>query len=113
MRKPVKINERNKEVVTFFYMVFGHRIHLGMKQDEARKEAYDAVALRYGISKGTLINIISAIRNSRKVNDSAFRQNILALIHDLESANTELDSLRDRNDKLISLLEDCLEHDGR
>lgn len=113
MRKPVKINDRNKEVVTFFYMVFGHRIHLGMKQDEARKEAYDAVALRYGISKGTLINIISAIRNSRKVNDTAFRQNVLSLIRDLDAANSELDSLRERNDRLVSLLKDCLEHDGR
>lgn len=110
MRKPVKINERNKEIVTFFYMVFGHRIHHGVGQDEARKEAYDAVTLRYGISKGTLINIISAIRNSRKVNDSAFRQNVLTLISDLNSVNDELCAMKERNDTLLSLLKDCLEY---
>jgi hypothetical protein len=113
MRKPVKINERNKEVVTFFYMVFGHRIHLGMKQDEARKEAYDAVSLRYGISRGTLINIISAVRNSRKVNESAFRQNILSLMSDLEAVNAEMAAITDRNNALMSLLKECLEDDAR
>ena len=113
MRKPVKINERNKEIVTFFYMVFGHRIHLGVEQDEARKQAYDAVTLRYGISKGTLFNIISAIKSSRKVNESAFRENIISLINDLEGVNGELESTRDRNNRLIALLKDCLEHDCR
>ena len=120
MRKPVKINERNKEIVTFFYMVFGHRIHCGVEQDEARKQAYDAVTLRYGISKGTLFNIISAIKSSRKVNESAFRENILSLIDDLNGVNAELeltkadlDTTRQRNEKLIALLKECLEHDGR
>ena len=113
MRKPVKINERNKEIVTFFYMVFGHRIHSGEEQDEARKQAYDAVTLRYGISKGTLFNIISAIKSSRKVNESAFRENIRTLISDLSAVNEELEHTRGRNDRLIALLKDCLEHDGR
>lgn len=113
MRKPVKINDRNKEIVTFFYMVFGHRIHQGKRQDEARKEAYDAVSLRYGISRGTLINIISAIRNSRKVNETAFRQNILALISDLESVNAEMTAVMDRNNALKTLLKECLEDDAR
>lgn len=113
MRKPVKINDRNKEIVTFFYMVFGNRIHSGLEQDEARKEAYDAVTLRYGISKGTLFNIISAIKNSRKVNETAFRENIRTLISDLDSVNCELDSTLKRNQRLISLLKDCLDNEGR
>ena len=113
MRKPVKINERNKEIVTFFYMVFGHRIHQGRRQDEARKEAYDAVSLRYGISRGTLINIISAVRNSRKVNESAFRQNILSLMSDLEAVNAEMAAITARNNALMSLLKECLEDDAR
>ena len=113
MRKEVKINDRNKEIVTFFYMVFGHKIHCGLGQDEARKEAYDAVTLRYGISKGTLFNIISAIKSSRKVNESAFRENIRTLISDLSSVNEELDSTKDRNERLISLLKDILEDDRR
>ena len=113
MRKPVKINERNKEIVTFFYMVFGHRIHSGVEQDEAKKQAYDAVSLRYGISKVTLVNIISAVKSSRNVNETAFRENIISLIGDLSAVNEELDATKSRNERLISLLNDCLEHDGR
>lgn len=108
-----KGSERNREIITFFYLIFGHGVHLGSDPDTARKEAYDAVSLRYGIGKGRLLNIISEQNNSQRVNRTAFRENVLALIRDLDSANTELDALRERNDKLISLLQDCLEHDGR
>jgi len=113
METTVKGAERNNEIVTFFYLIFGHRIHQGMEQDAARKEAYDAVSLRYGIGKGRLLNIISELNNSQKVNRAAFRENVLSLISDISSANEELDAVRARNDALISLLKDCLEHDGR
>lgn len=113
MDKKVKVNDRNKEIVTFFYMVFGHRIHCGMEQDDARKDAYDAVTLRYGISKGTLFNIISAVKTSRKVNETAFRENIITLISDLTNVNEELNRTRERNDLLISLLKECIENDAR
>lgn len=113
MDKKVKVNDRNKEIVTFFYMVFGHRVHSGVEQDEARKEAYDAVSLRYGISKGTLFNIISAVKTSRKVNETAFRENIISLISDLASVNDEINRTRERNDLLISLLKECIENDAR
>lgn len=105
--------ERNREIVTFFYLIFGHRIHNGVDRDLARKEAYDAVSLRYGIGRGRLLNIISAYNSSQKVNMTAFRENILTLIDDISSVNTELDKSRERNERLISLLKDCLEHDGR
>lgn len=113
METTAKGKERNNEIVTFFYLIFGHRIHQGIGPDLARKEAYDAVSLRYGIGKGRLLNIISEQNNSRKVNMAAFRQNIHELIADISSVNTELDSVRSRNDRLIQLLKDCLEHDGR
>ena len=113
MNKPVKINDRNKEIVTYFYMIFGHRIHHGVEPARAKNEAYDAVTLRYGITKGTLFNIISAVKISRNVNNSAFRQNVLSLIENLESVNEEMASVRDRNTKLISLLKDCLEDADR
>lgn len=108
-----KGRDRNNEIVTFFYLIFGHRVHLGMDTDDARKEAYDAVTLRYGIGKGRLLNIISERNNSQKVNKTAFRENVLTLIDDLASANAELDDIRERNHKLIALLKDCLEHEGR
>ncbi len=108
-----KGSERNREIVTFFYLVFGHGVHQGTDPDAARKDAYDAVSLRYGIGKGRLLNIISEQNNSQRVNRAAFRENVLALIRDLDAANAEIEALRGRNDALISLLKDCLEHDGR
>ena len=113
MEPTAKSKERNNEIVTFFYLIFGHRIHRGLDPDMARKEAYDAVSLRYGIGKGRLLNIISEQNNSRKVNMAAFRQNALELIADITSVNEGLDAARSRNEKLVQLLKDCLEHDGR
>lgn len=113
METVAKGRERNTEIITFFYLIFGHRIHQGMEQDLARKEAYDAVSLRYGIGKGRLHNIISEQNNYRKVNGAAFRENVITLIENIQSVNEELDSVRDRNERLIQLLKDCLEHDGR
>lgn len=113
MEGSLKGEERNKEIVTFFYLIFGHRIHQGVDQDLARKEAYDAVSLRYGIGRGRLLNIISAHNCSQKVNMTAFRENIHTLIDDITSVNRELERSYDRNERLISLLKDCLEHDGR
>ena len=113
METTPKGTERNSEIVTFFYMILGHRVHRGIEPDTARKEAYDAVSLRYGIGKGRLLNIISEQNNSQKVNRTAFRENVLSLIADLADVNDELTSVRERNEKLISLLNDCLEHEGR
>jgi len=113
MENSYKGNDRNNEIVTFFYMLFGHRVHGGMDPDAARKEAYDAVTLRYGIGKGRLQNIISEQNCSRKVNHAAFRENIITLIGDLSDVNAELANTHDRNERLISLLKDILEHDGR
>ena len=103
--------DRNGEIVNFFYLIFGHRVHSGMAPAEARNEAYDAVTLRYGIGKGRLQNIISERNCSRKVNGSAFRENVLSLIGILDDANEELTATMERNEKLISLLKDALEHD--
>ena len=47
------------------------------------------------------------------MNRAAFRENVLTLIDDLASANEGLDAIRERNEALISLLKDCIEHDGR
>lgn len=113
MGKYTKRIGRNSEIVTFFYSIFGHRIHNGVEQGQARKEAYDAVSLRYGISRGRLLNIISDQNNSQKVNMSAFRENVLALMDDVNSANEEINAVLSRNDRLLSLLKDCLEYVDR
>lgn len=113
MEKAARTTERNSEIVTFFYLIFGHRIHHGVDQVTAKKEACDAVSLRYGISKGRLLNIISEQNNSQFVNRSAFREKALDLIEELTKANEQVEEVRKRNETLISLLKDSLEHDGR
>ena len=117
MANYTKRTGRNGEIVTFFYAIFGHRIHQGVEQGQARKEAYDAVSLRYGISKGRLLNIISDQNNSQKVNMVAFRESITSLIADVEASNDEITETMlatiDKNAKLLALLKDCLEYVDR
>ena len=109
METSPKGKERNGEIVTFFYAMLSHGVRQGIEPDLARKEAYDAVSLRYGIGKGRLLNIISEQNNSQRVNRTAFRENVLTLIDNLVSANEELASLLGRNEALITLLKDCLD----
>lgn len=104
---------RDSEIVTFFYAIFSNRIHQGMCPDDARKDAYDAVTLRYEISKGRLLNIISEQKSSRSVKQSAFMENVRCLLSELRSANDELECARERNSKLINLLEECLDGNGK
>ena len=106
-----KATERNSEIVTFFYAIFSKRIRDGVNSEEARKQAYDAVTLRYEISKGRLLNIISERRNSQKVNMSSLQQNAIALIKDLQTVNEGLDNTISKNERLISLLKEFLEND--
>ena len=103
------VSETNREAVTFFYMIFSHWIREGMNPSDARRESYDAVTLRYGISRGRLLNIISQCKNSHSVNQSKLRQNAVALIKELQIANGGMQDSILRNDKLISLLQECLE----
>ena len=112
MSDSIKQRERKVEIVSFFYMIFSHRIREGVSPDESRKEAYDAVTLRYGISKGRLLNIISEQKISRKENISALRHNALSLIRDLLAVNDELDLKKEKNERLIGLLKECTEDDS-
>ena len=113
MESSPKGKERNGEIVTFFYTIFSHRIRGGTTPDEARKEAYDAVTLRYGIGKGRLLNIISGQKGSQRVNNYTLRQNALALINELQVVNEGLDETRSKNERLIGLLKECVEDDNR
>ena len=113
MKDKNKSRERNEEIVAFFYKIFSYKIREGMSPDEARKESYDAVYLRYGIQKGRLLNIISERKCSFHVNNSALRHNALSLIAELRNVNKELDHSKDKNNQLIALLEACLEDDSR
>lgn len=83
-----------------------------MSPDDARREAYDAVTLRYEISRGRLLNIISEQKISQKVNTSGIQHKAIALIKELQAFNKGLDETKARNEKLMSLLQECLEDDS-
>lgn len=104
---------RNDEIVTFFYAIFGHKVHSGENPIQARKEAYDAVSLRYGISSGRLLNIIAEQRNSQNVNLTEFRENVISLIDNIKAVNDEINDTLEKNNLLLSLLKDCLEYVDR
>ena len=111
MKKTSRPPERNDEIVTFFYMIMSHRIREGMNPDEARRVAYDAVALRYEISDRYLLNIISKQKVSRRAKTEELRKNAIDLIGHLQAANGGLDEAKAKNERLISLLKECLEDD--
>ena len=101
--------DRNSEIVHFFYAIFGRRVHDGYDPDDARRAGYDAVTLRYGISKGRLLNIISEKRSSPTVNETQFRESARNLISCLGIMNEEQRAIIERNEKLIHLLEECID----
>lgn len=103
-----KSQERNSEIVCFFYLIFGSRIHAGLKTEDARKEAYDAVQLRYNISQGRLLNIISQQRGMPSARKESFLANARNLIGDLSAVNAELLAAQRRNERLIALLEETV-----
>jgi len=104
--------EKNCEMLAFYYAIFSNRIRRGLNAANARKEACDAVELRYNISKGRLLNIISEQNYSQSVNIGLFRDRVLTLIVDLKCANNEMDDAKEKNNKLIALLKECIEDEG-
>ena len=106
-----KSHDRNSEMVAFYYAIFGNRIRKGLSQADARKEACDAVTLRYGIGRGRMLNIISEKEYSLSVNDSELKKKAMAIIEELKAANEWLAPMVEKNERLISLMEECLNND--
>lgn len=104
MKKGSKADGRNREIVTFYYIIFTDCIHKGMNNARARKEATDAVSLRYGISPGRTLNIITEQKASPNANIVTLRRDAEALIARLEEVNKGMEEERIRNEKLISVL---------
>lgn len=100
---------KNSEMLTFFYAIFGRKVRQGMKTSDARQCACDAITLRYGISRGRILNIISAQNYSLSVNVCEFQEKTTALIEELEYANLEMAEATAKNNKLIALLKESLE----
>lgn len=108
----MKNAEKAGEIINFFYAIFGHRVREGMNPEKARLSAYDAVNLRYGISRGRLLNIISEQKVSHNVNLSTLQHNALTLISELQIVNSGLEKTVNKNKRLIELLKECVEDDS-
>jgi hypothetical protein len=109
MEKNARDTERNGEITTFFYLIFGNRLRQGLSQADARSEACEAVTLRYGISRGRMLNILSEYKGSRQVNLPELQKKALDLLDELRVANEEIEAMKGRNEKLISYLEECVQ----
>ena len=109
MENNQKSENRKGEIIAFFYAIFSHRIQIGMNPEDARHQAYEAVELRYEIGKGRLLNIISERKRSQKVNISSLQSRAVALISELGIVNDALEETKARNEKLIGLLQECLD----
>lgn len=103
--------DRDNEMLSFFYLIYRNRVHSGLPPKDAKKDAYDAVYLRYGVGTRRLRNIMSMRKSFHDVNRFAFTASALAMISDLKDANKELAVSMDKNNKLISLLEECVQDD--
>lgn len=109
MDNNAKSRERKGEIVSFFYTIFSRRVREGMNPQDARQEAYNAVELRYEIAKGRLHNIISEVKNKQKVNIPNLQRKAEELIRELKTVNEGLEETKARNEKLMGLLQECLD----
>ena len=111
-KTPTYAFTKNSDMLTFYYALLGYGVRHGLKTSEARQHACDAATLRYNITKGRLLNIISEQNYSLSVNSREFREKTSALIEELEHANREMADATAKNKKLIALLQQCLEDDS-
>ena len=106
-----KSQDRNSEMVAFYYAIFGSRIRGGMNQAQARKEACDAVTLRYGIGRGRILNIISEKEYSHSVNTIELKKKAEHLIEEIKTANEWFAPMIKNNEKLLALLQEYVDTD--
>ena len=89
----------------------------GKSLDEARRAAFDAVELRYGIGAKTLQNYMPAERTSGVFEKAIFERESTELVDLLETVNDRIASkIRDmqdmltRNERLLELLKQTDAH---
>jgi hypothetical protein len=107
-----KDESRDAEAAELYFTILKARRRSGLPHDEAKACAFDAVEMRYGLKKRTMLNIL--YRNSARFNidRNVFRADNEYLKKSLEDCNTQMLSLVTRNEALINLLEEmCNEAD--
>ena len=101
-----KDESRDAEAAELYFTILKSRRKSGLAHDEAKDCAFDAVEMRYGLKKRTMLNIL--YRNSArfKIDRNTFRIDNESLLKSLKESNAQLLALVTRNEALINLLEE-------
>ena len=101
-----KDENRDAEAAEMYYTILKSRRRSGASHDDAKNCAFDAVEMRYGLKRRTMLNIL--YRNSArfKLDKGAFRADNDSLRKALEECNEQLLCIVTRNEALIKLLEE-------
>lgn len=98
--------DRDKMAVELYFSVLRIKTSKGFSIKEAKDLAYDAVELRYNISKKRLQNIISDNHDVRRCNRGMFLKENGDLIETLEEVNSDLMGFIDKNNELLKVLKE-------
>lgn len=101
-----KDESRDAEAAELYFTILKSRRREGCSHDDAKDCAFDAVELRYGLKKRTMLNIL--YRNSArfKIDRGIFRTDNEVLLKTLEECNEQLLALVTRNEALINILKE-------
>ncbi len=104
---------RDAEAAELYYTILKARRKSGIAHDEAKNLAFDAVEMRYGLKKRTMLNIL--YRNSARftIDKVAFRADNEVLLKALEDCNAQLLALVTRNEAVINVLEEMCNETNR
>jgi hypothetical protein len=98
--------DRDKMAVELYFSVLRLKKAEGLSLKEAKDLAYDAVELRYNISKKSLQNIVSNNHDTLTCNRNMFLSENRRLIETLKEANSDMQEFIDRNNELLKVLEE-------
>lgn len=97
-------SQRHRDAVEMFYTMLRYGARRGLSATEARHEAYDAVELRYFITRKTLQNIMSHNADIVKGRSVSFREDNNDLVRYLQESNEQMLRTVERNCLLIETL---------
>lgn len=95
---------RNRCAVELFHSTIRAEMRNGLTYPDARKAAYDAVELRYFLSRKTLQNIMSKDPSVFHSSPRTFCEDNQQLIAILDRSNDVMVQTIERNNKLIEIL---------
>lgn len=98
---------RNEEICSMYFSVIHICQQKGLSERQAKREAFDAITLRFHLSEKTARMLIAEhIRTDYNKFEGMFYVQNQSLISLLEDINAEKQMEIDRNNKLITLLKE-------